>query len=190
MSITVTILTADSVISLIDPFRCSFYPCDAMLAQVVAIALRLCQCSVEVDGLIKLVFGNTVFKEIQVSTKIRVLTSGILSKTPDLENFSLAYRSSRCVIDLVEKGGRSYVINWTVIGQLSRQYLRAPTVDRCSLSRDRQALSTARWSRGSISDSWYFYAVTSPTTRLSFLVQHFSFNVFHLVFKNFIYALD
>ena len=26
------------------------------------------------------------------------------------------------------------VINWTVVGQLSWQYLRAPTLDRCSLS--------------------------------------------------------
>jgi len=135
MSITVTILTADSVISLIDPFRCSFYPCDAMLAQVVAIALRLCQCSVEVDGLIKLVFGNTVFKEIQVSTKIRVLTSGILSKTPDLENFSLAYRSSRCVIDLAREG-------WTLIcDKLDRHRSTKSTVPPSSDSRPLQFIT-------------------------------------------------
>jgi len=135
VSITVTILTADSVISLIDPFRCSFYPCDAMLAQVVAIALRLCRCSVEVDGLIKLVFGNTVFKEIQVSTKIRVLTSGILSKTPDLENFSLAYRSSRCVIDLAREG-------WTLIcDKLDRHRSTKSTVPPSSDSRPLQFIT-------------------------------------------------
>jgi len=135
MSITVTILTADSVISLIDPFRCSFYPCDAMLAQVVAIALRLCRCSVEADGLIKLVFGNTVFKEIQVSTKIRVLTSGILSKTPDLENFSLAYRSSRCVIDLAREG-------WTLIcDKLDRHRSTKSTVPPSSDSRPLQFIT-------------------------------------------------
>ena len=141
MSITVTILTADSVISLIDPFRCSFYPCDAMLAQVVAIALRLCRCSVEVDGLIKLVFGNTVFKEIQVSTKIRVLTSGILSKTLDLENFSLAYRSSRCVIDLAREG-------WTLIcDKLDRHRSTKSTVPPSSDSRPLQFIT---WSSSSV----------------------------------------
>jgi len=37
------------------------------------------------------------------------------------------------------------VINWTVVSQLSWQYLRASTVDCCN--RDRQALSTARFCR-------------------------------------------
>ena len=40
------------------------------------------------------------FKEIHLSTKIRVLPSGTLSQTPDLENFAMAYRSSKSVIDL------------------------------------------------------------------------------------------
>jgi len=143
MSITVTILTADSVISLIDPFRCSFYPCDAMLAQVVAIALRLCHKSVfcwsgwtDQAG-----FGNTVCKEIQVSTKIRVLTSGILSKTPDLENFSFAYRSSRCVIDLAREG-------WTLIcDKLDRHRSTKSTVPPSSDSRPLQFIT---WSSSSV----------------------------------------
>jgi len=50
------------------------------------------------------------------------------------------------------------VINWTVVGQLSWQYLRAPTVDRCNLS---QQSSSSVYStiplRGFISDSWYLF---------------------------------
>jgi len=38
-------------------------------------------------------------KEILVSLKIRVLPSGTLSQTPDLENFATAYRSLKHVID-------------------------------------------------------------------------------------------
>ena len=41
----------------------------------------------------------TVFKETQVSTKIRVLPSG----TPNLENFATAYRSSKRVINLAQE---------------------------------------------------------------------------------------
>ena len=38
------------------------------------------------------------------------------------------------------------VINWTVVSQLSWQYFRAPTLDRCSFyHNDRQTLSTARF---------------------------------------------
>ena len=39
-------------------------------------------------------------KEIRVYSKIRALSSGTLSKTPDTENFASAYRSSKRVIDL------------------------------------------------------------------------------------------
>ena len=46
------------------------------------------------------------FKEIQVSTKIRVLPSGTSSHTPDFENIASAYRSSKRVVDLARQGGR------------------------------------------------------------------------------------
>jgi len=48
------------------------------------------------------------FKEIHVSTKIRVLPSGTLSQTPDFENFASPYRSSKRVVDYkLDKGERS-----------------------------------------------------------------------------------
>ena len=39
-----------------------------------------------------------------------------------------------CNVLLLDKVGHSSVINWTVVGQLSWQYFRVPTLDRCSLS--------------------------------------------------------
>jgi len=45
-------------------------------------------------------YSTLCYMKIQVSTKIMVLPSGTLSKTPDLENFALAYRLSKRVIDL------------------------------------------------------------------------------------------
>ena len=48
------------------------------------------------------------------------------------------------------------VINWTIVGQLSWQYVRAPTLDRCSLSQwSSSSVYSTIQSRGSISDSWY-----------------------------------
>jgi len=45
------------------------------------------------------------------------------------------------------------VINWTVVGQLSRQCLRAPTLDHCSLShRSSSSVYSTILSRGSISN--------------------------------------
>jgi len=60
-------------------------------------------------------------KEIRVPSQIRVLPSGTLSQTPDLENFVSAYRSSKRVINLARrKVDVQSVIDWTVVGQLSR----------------------------------------------------------------------
>jgi len=48
------------------------------------------------------------------------------------------------------------VINWTVVGQLSWQYLRAPALDHYSLShRSESAVYSTILSHGSISDNWY-----------------------------------
>jgi len=94
----------------------TLYPRDAMLAPVLAIALCLCLsvCLPQVGILSKWMDGSSWFwhiwllstyptlccKKVQVSTKITVLPFGTLSKTPDLENFASAYRSSKRVIDL------------------------------------------------------------------------------------------
>ena len=66
------------------------------------------------DERIELVFGTgssfhlscTVLNGNSDSSKIRVHYSGTLSQNPDLENFTMAYRSSKHVINL-DKGGRS-----------------------------------------------------------------------------------
>jgi len=78
-----------------------------MVARVLAMTLCPClsvtsRCSIETDGQDNLVFGmgasfdqsNTVFKDIQLSPKIRVLPSGSLFQTLGIENFVMAYRSS------------------------------------------------------------------------------------------------
>ena len=81
----------------------SFYPLNAMLARVLAVAPCLSvtsQCSIKRDEWInQIIFGfdhsyTVFFKEIQVSAKIRVLPPGTFSKILDLENFAMAYRSS------------------------------------------------------------------------------------------------
>ena len=73
------------------------------------------RCSVETAERIELVFlagelpstrPTLREKEIPFSPKIRALPSGILSHTLELENFATAYRSSKRVINLTQKGGR------------------------------------------------------------------------------------
>ena len=75
-----------------------------------------------------------------------LLNSGLL------ENFATAYRSSN-VLSWRKVDAQSVII-WTVVGQPSWQYLRAPTLDHCSSSQ--RSWSTIL-SRGSISDSWYLF---------------------------------
>jgi len=64
----------------------------------------------------------TVLKEIRLSPKIRALPSRTLSKTPDLESFATAYRSPKHVINWDRERWtlRQSVINWAVVGQVSR----------------------------------------------------------------------
>ena len=59
-------------------------------------------CSVEMAGGIELVFctyPTLCFKEIQEPPKIRVLLSGTLSQTLDVENFSMARQSLQWVVN-------------------------------------------------------------------------------------------
>ena len=92
--------------SIID--RGQFLPRDAMVAQysLIAMSARLfvsrvlcdmcvtCRSSAETAARIKLVFTLS-FKEIWLPPKLRVLSSGTLSQTLDLENFATPSRS-RC----------------------------------------------------------------------------------------------
>jgi len=63
-----------------------------------------------------------------------------------MENFPSSYRSPKRIIDSSTKVQSHDKINWTVVGQLSWQYLPA-TIDRHFI--------TVIPSRGCISDSWY-----------------------------------
>jgi len=93
-----------------DAYVEAFYPPRAaMLPPVLAMALcpsvRLCLTQVGVlskrlnkpSWFLACELPSThvtlCYKEIRVSPKIRILPSGTLSLTPDLENFSLVYRS-------------------------------------------------------------------------------------------------
>jgi len=92
-----------------------FYPPDALLVWVLAMALCLClsQVSVLLKQLNKsgcflawelLTTYPTLFcKEIELPLKIRVLPSGTLLQTLDLENLATTYRSSKCVINLARE---------------------------------------------------------------------------------------
>ena len=66
--------------------------------------------SIETDERIEVVLACrllwTVFKEIQVTTKIRVLPSGTLAQTPDLENFPSVY-DRRNALSTIRLGRRS-----------------------------------------------------------------------------------
>jgi len=70
------------------------------------------------------------WKEILLSPK-RVLPSATLSQTPDLEDFATAYDRQNVLWTNFDEGGDAQrVINWTVVGNLSWQYLRAPMLDQ------------------------------------------------------------
>ena len=93
------------------PLISSFYPRDAMLARLPAMAL--CLCLSQVGVLSKRLNESGWFlvwellsayltlccKEIQVSSKIRALPSGSLLQTLDLEHFATAYQSSTLVMN-------------------------------------------------------------------------------------------
>jgi len=88
------------------------------------------------------------------------------NKGTSLWNFApnSGFRQFRHGISIVEtcyqlsskKVDAQNVINWSVVGQLSWQYLRAPTLDHYSSShRSSSAVYSTILSYGSISDSWY-----------------------------------
>ena len=73
-------------------------------------------------------------KKIRVYPKIRVLPSGTLSQTPDLEillGISIVVACYRLSSTTWRRSERDKL---DIVGQLSWQYLRAPTLDHCSWS--------------------------------------------------------
>ena len=69
------------------------------------------------------------------------------------------------------KADAQSVINWAVVGQVSWQYLRAPTLECCSLSqRSSSSVYSTIKSRGFISDSGYlFFSLHASRRRTSSL---------------------
>jgi len=101
----------------------------------------------------ELVFGSaatldlsyTCWKVIQVSPKIRVLSSGNLSQTLDFENLATALRSQQVLSTSVDAQCDKLA---TVVGRRSPVY-----------HNERPSLCTTRWtwssaSRGSVCGSW------------------------------------
>jgi len=89
------------------------------------------------------------YKEIRVPPKNK--GTSLLNFAPNCGLWK--FRHDRSIVETCyqlssTKVDAQSVINWTVVGQLSWQYLRAPTVDGCVVYHsDRQALSTARFRR-------------------------------------------
>jgi len=119
-------------------------------------------CSVAMDGRIKLVLAFRLLltysaqccKDIQVATKIRVLHSGTLSKTPD---FSRKFCFGILIVEMCHwhssrKVSTSSVINWTVIVCVCHwpTKLIIPLISDSwplqFITCDHQALSAARYS--------------------------------------------
>ena len=135
------------ITKMIDVNDYSFYPRDAVLARLLAVALCLSVCPSQVV-LSKWHDGSSWFWRggfVQVSTEIRVLPCGTF-----IVNYGLIkFRHGISIVETCyhfssRKVDADSVINWTVVGQLSWHHLPAPTLDRLS-----------QWSRRSISDSWY-----------------------------------
>ena len=111
--------------------KVNFYPRDAMLARVLAMALCLflSQVSVIQKRLVETgwflawellsTYHTRCYKEIQAPSKIRVLPSRTLLQTLGLENFASVYRSSKHVIVSSRKLDAQSVVNWTVVGQIN-----------------------------------------------------------------------
>jgi len=89
--------------------------------------------------------------------KNRVSPSRTLPRSLDLWNFATISRSSKYYYQLSStKLDAEIVINWTIAGHLSWQYLRATTLDRCGLTQwSSSSVYSKILSRGFISYNWY-----------------------------------
>ena len=136
---------------------------------LVAMALCPClsatsQCSIKRGERINFAFfargllstSHTLwFKEIQVSTKIRVLPSVTFPETPDVENFATAYRRSyvhQLSSRKVDAGPSS--VDWVDL-------ITPPSSDARPLynlsQRSSSSVYSSILSRAAISDSWYLF---------------------------------
>ena len=95
--------------------------------------------------------GNSViFKNKGTSLWNFFLNSGVRKFCHGISIVETCYQLSLSKVDAQS------MINWAVVGQLSRWYLWAPTLDHFSLShRSSSAVYSTILSHGSISDSWY-----------------------------------
>jgi len=102
-----------------------------------------------------LFYGNSgIYKNKRTSFWNFFINSGFRKFRHSISIVEASYQLSSTKVDAQS------VINWTVVGQLSWQYLRAPTLDRCSLShRSSGSVYSTILSRGSVSDNWYLFAV-------------------------------
>ena len=150
-----------------------------MLVRVLAMTLCLCLyvvCMSQIGVLSKWINGSNCFLHGSffrpilhcVVKKFRYLQKWgyfFLEPCPKLRKFCFDISTVEACYRLSSKKVNSpSVIYWTVVGHLSWQYLRAPIVDRCSLSQwsSSSAYSTIP-SRGSVSDSWYLFYVSMYT---------------------------
>ena len=113
----------------------SFYASDAVLARVLAMALSQSQVGsfIETEERIELVFGMAAVLAYPVLCCKKILAhvtcmsknkgTSLWKFSPNsglLENFAVAYRSSkRVIINLARHKWALRVINWTVVGRLS-----------------------------------------------------------------------
>jgi len=72
-------------------------------SQVGVLSKRMNESSCFLAWELHSTYPTQCFKEIHVPWKIRVLPSGILLQTVDLENFATAYRSSKRAINLARE---------------------------------------------------------------------------------------
>ena len=93
--------------------------------------------------------GNSVIPQNKgTSLSNFVLKSGLRKFCHGISMVETCYQLSLRKVDAQS------VINWAVVGQLSRQYLRAPTLDHYSLShRSSSAVYSTILSHGSVSES-------------------------------------
>ena len=132
-----------------------------MLVWVLAMAPSLCLCLSQVGILSKRLnelgwflawklvstYPILCFMDIQVPSKIRVLSPGTLLQTLDEACYQ---RSSRNV-------DTRNMIYWAIIIHLSGQFFRPVMLDHCTLShRLSSSVYSTILSRGSVSNSWYF----------------------------------
>jgi len=134
-------------------------PVSVCLSQVGVLSKRLNESSWFLAGELRSTYPTLCYKDIHVASKISVL--------PLLQTLDLKFRHGISIVEACyplssRKVDAHSVINWAVVGQLSRQYLRAPTLDHCSLShRSSGAVYSTILSRGPLATADTCFKVSS-----------------------------